>query len=943
LIVQRRLGERAAALPPPAFSAVEPDRQPSRPQPQIPANQRAGAAPSPPGPRQAADRTIQLLRSARRQTAGTAEAHKRFLALSRELADQLEQALALKARLAGDSAPAAPPGPDPSPEPVFDRRLCMEFAVGSVARVLGPAFAVVDTYPVRVRLPDEPLMLVDRILAIEGTKGGLGSGRIVTEHDVLPGSWYLDGGRAPVCISVEAGQADLFLSAYLGIDLKVRGRRAYRLLDAVVRFHRHLPRPGETIRYDIHIDRFVRQGETYLFLFRFQGTIDGHPLITMENGCAGFFTAEEVDNSGGILLTEAEQARKPGRLTDNWQPPVPLARESYDEAALTALRDGDLGAAFGPGFDGIALAPDLRLPRGRMHLIDRVAALDPAGGRYGLGMIRAEADIHPDDWFLTCHFVDDMVMPGTLMYECCAHTLRVFLQRLGWVAETGAVAYEPVLERPATLKCRGPVTPATRQVDYQVEISEIGYGPEPYALADAHMFADGRHIVMFKGMSLKVTGLTRESVADFWRRRQGPKAPQEGLGAMDAAGGEPPASPLPRRPSVGPSPHDPTPFGRRHFAAYTLGNPSEAFGPRYAAFDRERIIARLPAPPYAFLDRITYLAPDPWVLKPDGWVEAEYRVPPEAWYFRADRNGSIPFCVLLEIALQPCGWLAAYAGSPLTSDKDLKFRNLDGQGILHRQVHPGDGVLTTRVRLTKVSRAGDMLIESFDFEVWQGQGLVYAGETTFGFFTVAALAQQVGIRKVPPALAAAGSLPSRFTGPWPLPDLPPLTPDDPHVAADHGPYLPSRALRMIDTVTHHDPEGSEAGLDLARATKTIRPEEWFFKAHFHQDPVCPGSLGIESMIQLMKWVAIRRWPDKSRAHRFALLTGRPHQWKYRGQIVPADAETETCVAVSEIADHDGDMLTADGILRVDGRTIYEMHGFGLRLVAPLPNRPQIVK
>ena len=47
-------------------------------------------------------------------------------------------------------------------------------------------------------------------------------------------------------------------------------------------------------------------------------------------------------------------------------------------------------------------------------------------GRFGLGLIRAEADIHPDDWFLTCHFVDDQVMPGTLMYECCLrHSARL--------------------------------------------------------------------------------------------------------------------------------------------------------------------------------------------------------------------------------------------------------------------------------------------------------------------------------------------------------------------------------------------------------------------------------------------------------------------------------------------------------------------------------------
>ena len=41
--------------------------------------------------------------------------------------------------------------------------MCLEFARGKVARMLGPAFAEADTFPTRVRLPDEPLMLVDRI------------------------------------------------------------------------------------------------------------------------------------------------------------------------------------------------------------------------------------------------------------------------------------------------------------------------------------------------------------------------------------------------------------------------------------------------------------------------------------------------------------------------------------------------------------------------------------------------------------------------------------------------------------------------------------------------------------------------------------------------------------------------------------------------------------
>ena len=146
-----------------------------------------------------------------------------------------------------------------------------------------------------------------------------------------------------------------------------------------------------------------------------------------------------------------------------------------------------------------------------------------------------------------------------------------------------------------------------------------------------------------------------------------------------------------------------------------IGKPSNAFGETFRAFDKERFLARLPGPPYLFVDRIVLSEPPAFVLKPGGWIEAEYTVSPSDWYFSADRIGIMPYAVLLEIALQPCGWLAAYAGSALTSPKDLRFRNLGGTGRIHQDVFPETGILTMRCRMTQVSSASDMIIESFDF------------------------------------------------------------------------------------------------------------------------------------------------------------------------------------------------------------------------------------
>ncbi|MDL1968814.1 MAG: type I polyketide synthase [Deltaproteobacteria bacterium] len=834
-----------------------------------------------------------------KNTTAVSEAHKTFINFSNDLTKGIEKTFAIQTRLleniiSGKEIKEAGQNTEPDSFSAFSRDMCMEFAIGSAAKVLGPEFAAVDTYKVRVRLPDEPLMLVDRIISVEGEKGSLGSGRIVTEHDVLPEAWYLDGGHAPVCISVESGQADLFLCSYLGIDHAVKGKRSYRLLDAVVKFYRGLPCPGDVIIYEIEIEKFVRQGDTYLFFFNFEGFINNKPLISMTDGCAGFFTEEEVKKSGGIILTKEDTEPVQGKKPSDWNELVPIYAESYNDEEVKALRSGNLEKCFGALFNGIKISDSLKLPGGRMKLIDRILNLDPKGGRYGMGMIRAEADIHPDDWFLTCHFKDDMVMPGTLMYECCAHTLRVFIQRMGWITDKPDVCYEPVIGVASILKCRGPVTPDTRHVVYEVEIKETGYGPEPFVIADAHMFGDGRRIVMFKDMSIKMSGITREEIESAWKKKAG--------------------------------------FDYDRILAFSTGKPSEAFGEPYKVFDEERIIARLPGPPYLFIDKITDIEPEQWALKPDGWIQAEYKVQPDGWYFKANRIPAMPFCILLEIALQPCGWLAAYLGSALKSKTNLKFRNLGGTAVLHHQVLPDSKLLTMRTRMTQVAEAGDMIIEHFDIQILQSDKLIYEGNTNFGFFTKKALAQQVGIidadeRAYKPD---AGELKRSVSHVFAV--IPPLTPYDLETASASCMAMPSKALLLIDEIETYICDGGTEGLGFIRGVKKVDPDEWFFKAHFYQDPVCPGSLGIESFIQLIKFMAIDRWSHLAETHMFETITDKPHIWIYRGQIVPENKKIEIEAIVTKIQDIPIPTIQANGFLKVDGLYIYEMQDFGIRLV-----------
>ena len=839
-----------------------------------------------------------------------AQAQQAYLTVSSEITNTLAQALNLQIQLLHQSGgatvtsegvmpPAQPIRPElpSSPAPLYDREVCMEFAIGSIGRVFGPDFAPIDSHPTRVRLPDDPLMLVDRIMSLEGEARSMTSGRVVTEHDVLPGAWYLDGGRIPTCIAVEAGQADLFLSGYLGIDFRTGGLSVYRLLDAEITFQAPLPAAGKTIRYDITIEQFFQQGDTYLFRFGFEGTVDGQPLLTMRKGIAGFFSQEELNAGQGVVISTIDQRPHPGIRPDDWKDPVPLKRESYSDEQINALRQGDYVTCFGEAFADLDLKQPVGIPSGRMSLVHRILDLVPGGGRFGLGEIVGEADIHPDDWFITCHFCDDPVMPGTLMYECCLHTLRVYLLRMGWVGEMDEVVYEPIEHIASQLKCRGQVMADTQKVEYQVTIKEIGYrGPEqmPYVLADALMSADGKDVVQMTNMSVQLSGLTRQRVDAMWGEQ-----PKEA------------DSPLANCPV---QVQATTPiYDNDSIVAYAEGKPSEAFGDRYKIFDDERKIARLPRDPYKFLDRVTSIkACQPWDLKSGGVIEAQYDIPKDAWYFGAERQGAMPFAVLLEVALQPCGWLAAYLGSALTSETDLKFRNLGGAATPYLRVRPDTGILTTQVKMTRVSQSGGMIIQNYDMETWSAEGLVYKGDTYFGFFSQEALANQVGITD------AQIYQPQGVAQDWV--DYPTQSP------------FPDPQLKMVDKVTHFEPQGGPEGLGFIEGIMDVNPDSWFFQAHFYEDPVIPGSLGLESMIQLLKVVAHERWdmkPESGRAFE-SLANGQTHLWMYRGQVVPQDERVTVQAAITRIDDRT-QTLWAKGFLMVDGRIIYQMTDFALRV------------
>ena len=718
-----------------ASASSRPVPSPAMPSPASPS--RAAAEPPPttssvPLPHTDAGQVAQAIADAHRRM--TAE-HQDFLARMAALTAQFERlpALVSLAEAPTPQSVAAPPPATPAPlsaaapvaplspaptaqalsasvptGPRFSRADLEHLASGRIADLFGPAFAAQEGYRRQVRMPMPPLLLADRVTGLAAEAGSMGRGTIWTETDIADDAWYLADGHMPAGIMIEAGQADLLLVSWLGADLRHGGDRIYRLLGCELTYHGGLPRRGDTLAYDIHVDGHARLGGIGMFFFHYDAQVDGAPRLSVRNGQAGFFTDQELANSEGVLWS-AETSKPTAAATARLDAPHRLpAAQAFDAERTSAFYAGDLDRCFGAGFERSGLHTRTPTPAtGQMRLLRTVPKFDPAGGPWGRGYLVAEWPVAPDDWFFAGHFKNDPCMPGTLMFEACLQAMAFAMSGLGLTLERDGWRFEPVPDATYALRCRGQVTPASSLVTYEVFVDEVIAGPVPTIYADVLASVDGLKAFHCARLGLRLV----------------PAWPLDEMPALVDRADAPPAASAPG-----------IVFGPQSLIACALGRPSDAFGPLFEHLDAPLRIPRLPRPPYHFMTRVTYLEGEIGQPAIGTLADVEYDMPADAWYFLDNHRRVLPFSVLIEAMLQTCGWLASFIGDALKTTEDLFFRHLDGTGTILSEVPAGTGVLRTRVKLTSLSRMGTTSITGFVLETSADGVPVARFDTVFGSF-----------------------------------------------------------------------------------------------------------------------------------------------------------------------------------------------------------------
>ena len=410
------------------------------------------------------------------------------------------------------------------------------------------------------------------------------------------------------------------------------------------------------------------------------------------------------------------------------------------------------------------------------------------------------------------------------------------------------------------MRCRKEVTPKDTKLVYKLEIKEIGLIPNPYVIGDLEIISDGVVTVHFENLGLQ---LREKSNPRYLEKTAGVAISPRSEGAL---------------------------LNEEHITTFALDDLSKCFGPEFAVYDG-RTVSRQPNTDLQLISRVLKIDGQRHDFSRPATIWAEYDVPVDAWYYEQNSNATMPYSILMEIALQPCGLLGAYLGSTLQfPDKNLYFRNLDGEGQLFDLPAGTDfrgKTISNKAVLASTVSLGGTVLQNYTYELSVDGHIFYKGKSSFGFFPGEALAAQVGLdngKEVAPWFESEGLSPQDYMqikldslyGKMKLFKAPA---DKPHYR------LAGDQLNLLDKLIIAKNRGLH-GQGYIHATRFMKPYDWFFTCHFYQDPVMPGSLGVEAILQAMQAFALQQGLGKDFVSpAFVQLPNHKTMWKYRGQIL----------------------------------------------------------
>jgi 3-hydroxymyristoyl/3-hydroxydecanoyl-(acyl carrier protein) dehydratase len=566
----------------------------------------------------------------------------------------------------------------------------------------------------------------------------------------------------------------------------------------------------------------------------------------------------------------------------------PLARTSVsdlDATALARLAAGDVAGVFGPAYDQEGHNSSVLLDG---ILLIAVRGLSPRGGAWGRGRLTA----------------------STVPVEAAsaASTIAAAVSQAAQVAALSFGLQLCLADATFTAQCPGlpPVPPRVRvgpvsgPVDLLLDVTSVDLVPRPHLTVDARVLAGGKTVGFVSDVTV---ALVEKPGVPVGPERGG--LPSRWLGRLGASG-------------------ERAILSEFHMAQCCRGDQGIGLGPEFAQYTGRKA-TRPPDGGLLLVDRVMEINGQRGVLN-GGTHRTEYDSPADSWYYQDTANASMPNCVYLETSLQAALMLGYYLGGTLEMppQEPVTLRNLGGTATVLREVDLRDKTIVQESALLYTSLVPGSSLQGFSYTQSVDGAPYYRGETLFGYFSDAAMAGQTGLdagRYVPNWLDAQQARPRTRVI------------DTAARRGDPSARLAARRhLALLDEIEVVD-GGGAFGQGYLRSVRAINPADWYFARHFRYDPVIPGSLGVEAVLQAMQeWVLDTGSGDHLRDPAFILPVGAEFTWKYRGQFLPTDGEVTLEVHIKSVRRKPGRVrVTGDASLWKPGLRVYELTDVAVEL------------
>lgn len=395
----------------------------------------------------------------------------------------------------------------------------------------------------------------------------------------------------------------------------------------------------------------------------------------------------------------------------------------------------------------------------------------------------------------------------------------------------------------------------------------------------------------------------------------------------------------PQQPTVQPL------YSRQDLETLASGKISAVFGPLFAQQDDFVKQVRMPMPPLLLADRVMKLEGEPGSMS-RGLICTETDVRDDSWYVH---DNHMPIGIMIESG-QADLLIISWMGIDFQLKGQRVYRLLGADVVFHGELPKVGDTLNYEIYLDGIAKLGDIYLMFFHYDCRvNGELRITLRHGQAGFFSPEELSGSQGVlwdantatftanpRLDPPKVLTTYR---RFSSQ----QLAAFSNGDTYgcfgpgfEAAQHLRYAPRIAadrMRLIDEVTDFDPNGGPAGRGYLRATLAISPDDWFFKAHFKNDPCMPGTLMFQGGVHAISFylAALGYTLDKDGWY-FGPLSDEEIASRCRGECHPASQQVVYEIFVDEIIAGPYPTVIVDLLCSVDGLKALHAHRLGIRLL-----------